>query len=547
MDKKYKIFVTLAAFLAALFIGMKAEPCSGKIEEGKIEELTKKVFPSVVRVETINRIKRVATGVVIDKDGCIVTTALISPRQEKISIVTSEGKKIEAKFLGMDSETHLALIQAKDEGLVPITMGKSKDVFPGSWIGVVGISPENTPAVFQGIISSISKDLFRLNVWVVPGASGSPVVDSEGRMVGLIRGIFSDDKPVVFEFKEKEVVGTGLVLSKAEAPSSGLALAVPVDIVKEVTSEIKERGKVERGWLGVSIAENEDGEVEIVRVDKESPAELANLKRGDIILEIEGKKVTGNQMLGDEVRKRKPGETVSLKVDRDGKVSDVKVKLGELLEEEMKLEMERKFPSIFRAFPEPGVPPREFFGTGPMPFSIMQRKYIGIYLQDITRELSEYFGVEQGTGVLIVRITKGSSAEKAGMKVGDVIVEADGKRIENRSRFAALIQDKKKGDKVKVAFLRDKKKMNVEVEVEEEETGGLNYFYSDRDWQEAFDVLDRYKDTLTEEYEKSEQLAYGEYERMMERAKRQNEEATQNRLTARARAFPAKARKMMRI
>lgn len=545
MNKKYKIVVTLTVFLAALFLGVKAEPYPGKIEEGKIEELTKKVFPSVVKVEAKNRIKRIATGVVIDKDGYIVTTALISPREEKISVVTSEGKRIEAKFLGMDSETHLALIQAKGGGLIPITIGKSKDLSPGSWIGVVSISPEITPAVFQGIVSSISKDRLRLNVWVVPGASGSPVVDSEGRMVGLIRGIYSDDKPVVFEFKEREVVGTGLVLSKAEAPSSGLALAIPVDLVKEVASEIKERGKVERGWLGVSIVENEAGKVEVARVDKEGPAELANLKRGDIILEIEGKEVTSNGMLGDEIRKRKPGETVSLKVDRDGKISDVKVKLGEYPEEEMKREMERKFPSLFRVTPEPGVP-REFFDRGPFPFSVMHRKYIGIYLQDINRELSEYFGVEEGTGVLIVKISKGSSAEKAGMKVGDVIVEADGKRVENGSRLTALIQNKKKGDKIKVGFLRDKKKMNVEVEVEEEETGGVNWsYYSERDWQDTFNVLDKYRDVFTEEYKKSEQPYYQDYEKMMEKARRQIEQATQNKLTARN--FLVKSRKMMRI
>jgi len=101
-------------------------------------------------------------------------------------------------------------------------------------VGVVSISPEGTPAVTQGIISSISNDWLRLNVWVTPGMSGSPVVDNNGRMVGLLRGVYSDEQPVVFEFREREVVGSGYVYSRAQAPSSGMALAVPIEIVSKV-------------------------------------------------------------------------------------------------------------------------------------------------------------------------------------------------------------------------------------------------------------------------------------------------------------------------
>jgi len=525
MNTKFKVMITLMAFLALLFLNLRAEPAGVSIDEKKIEDITKKVYPTVVKVEARNRTKKVATGVVIDKDGYIVTTALISPRDEEITVITSEGKRIEAKFLGMDLETNLALIQAKEKDLTPITMGKASDLSPGSWIGVVSFSPENTPAITQGIVSSISEERLRLNVWVIPGSSGSPVVDKEGQMVGLLRGIYSENKPVVFEFREQKVAGTGYVFSKAEAPSSGMAVAIPVEIVKAVTSEIKEKGKVRRGWLGVLIADNEEGRVEITDVSEESPAELAKLKEGDIVLQIEGKDVTNSQMLASEIRKKKPGQDVTLKIEREGKALDVKVKLGEYTEEEAKRELELRFPRLFPPMlPEPPTVAPSVRPKAPKPpkdlWTWEKRKYIGIYLEEISRELSEHFGLKEGRGLLVSSFSEDSPAEKAGLKVGDVIFKVDGKRVETVNELSGLIQDKKKGEKIKIEFLRDKKTMSVDVEVEEEERGD---FFSSRSWEGYLDTWQDYADSFREQM-KNWQKQYGqEYK---EKMKRLNEEVS---------------------
>jgi serine protease Do len=482
MSKRMKSVGLVMAAAVSVVMNLGAE-AAGPAAERDIAALAKKVYPSVVRVEARNGTRRVATGVVIDRDGLILTTALISPRDEKITVITGEGKRIDAEFLGFDSETHLALLRAKDKGLPPLTMGEAGEVSPGAWISIVSVSPEITPAVTQGIISSVSEERLRLNIWVTPGSSGGPVVDENGRMVGLLRGIYTEDRPVLFEFRDREQVGSGYAFSQAEAPSSGMAVAIPMDVVKKIAFEIRDTGKVQRGWIGLSIGQNENDRIEVVGVDAESPAELAKLKEGDLILALDGKEIESASMLASEVRKRKPGDDVTVKIERDGKPLDVKVKLGEYPEFEAQREMELKFPGLF----PPGAP-RPFAarprGAAPMPpkalieprgreFSWERRKYIGVYLDEPNPELSAYFGVKDGTGLLVNRLTPKGPAERAGLKVGDVIVKAEGRRVETINELSEAVQDKKKGDKIKLEVLREKKPLSIDVEVEEEESGGV--------------------------------------------------------------------------
>ena len=474
--KRMMNIAALAGCLALTFA--PAYPAAPGTQDKKIEEITRLVSPSVVKVEARNGVFKVATGVVLDKDGIIVTTALISPRDEKITVVTTEGKRIPAEFIGMDTQTQLALIQAKDKSLVPIALGRSADLEPGSWIGVVGLSPEDTPAVTQGIVSSVSPERIRLNVWVVPGASGSPVVDGQGKMVGLLRGAYMDDQPIVFQFQERQVVGSGTVISRGETPSAGMAVAVPVDVVGSVAGDIKKSGKVLRGWLGVTTSDD-TGRVEIVGVESKSPAELSKLKEGDILIKIDGKEIVSSPALSSAVRARKPGTDVMFQVERDGKSMDVKVKLGEYSEDEARRELETLFPRLFpMTRPEPGTPKsRSYAPSTPSPnlfrYSLEKRRYIGVTLQDLTAEQAESFGVKDGTGLWVAELDPEGPAKKSGIKVGDVIVRAEGKKVETAAEISELIQDKNKGDKIRIDLVRDKKPLTLEVEIAEDETSGF--------------------------------------------------------------------------
>ncbi len=484
---------------------------SPPIDDKKIEDITKAVAPSVVRVEVRDGFRKVATGVVLDKDGSIVTTALISPRDEAIEVITADGKRLKAEFKGIDTQTQLALIQVKEKGLVPIAVGKSGDLKPGSWIGVVGLSPESTPSVTQGIVSSVAEDRMRLNVWVVPGSSGSPVVNGNGQMVGLVRGAYAEDQPVFFEFREQLVVGSGTVFSRAEAPSSGMALAIPMDVVASIAADLKKSGKVERGWLGLTVVENE-GKIVIDTIDDKSPAELARLKVGDVILKIDGRDIPGGAALSSEVRNRKPGQDITMRIDRDGKPLDIKVKLGEFTEVQAQHELELNFPQFFnrggqappdmpfnappnQQQPRPLTPPRS--KTAPPNFAWESRKFIGVTLQVLTKELAEYFGLKDGLGLLVAKVDADSPARKSGIKVGDVILKANGRKIEVSSDLSDMIQGLKKGDKIKLDILRDKKPMSVEVEVAEQASDpGALYGASGSDLSVLDEQMKRFGDNF---------------------------------------------------
>ncbi|NLH78127.1 MAG: PDZ domain-containing protein [Acidobacteria bacterium] len=494
MNRMFKPALVVMATLAVLApsFGSGTTGTEGIGGEPDIAGVAKKVYPSVVRVEALNGTRRVATGVVVDKGGLIVTTALMSPREEKITVTTSEGKKIEAEFLGFDTETQLALLKAKDAGLPALAAGRPADLAPGSWICVVGVSPEETAAVTQGIVSSVAADKIRLNVWVTPGSSGGPVVDAGGRLVGLLRGIYMDERPVVFQFRDRAQAGSGVVLSnRAEAPSSGMALAVPVDIVMDVVGQIKDKGKVERGWMGVGIGENREGRTVIGTVEPDSPAALAKLRPGDVVLKLDDRDIPGPDVLAAEIRKKKPGQDVTLKIERDGQPTDVKVKLGELAEDDAFKEMDARFPGLFGQAP-PGLSAKPKAGTPGAPrgaeparpgaprsfeWTSETRKFIGVYCNELNRELAEHFGVKEGTGLLVSRLTEDGPAAKAKVKVGDVIVKVDGKRVATIDELLDIVQAKDSGAKLRLDIVRDGKATTVDVEVQEDKSG--DFFESD--------------------------------------------------------------------
>ncbi|HNT00554.1 MAG TPA: PDZ domain-containing protein [Candidatus Saccharicenans sp.] len=427
-----------------------------------VREIVRKASPSVVRVEVRDGLRRVATGVVIDKDGYIATTALISPRDEEVKVIDYEGNQAEADFLGFDPESRIAFLQVKNKKLPAISKGSSAELAPGSWVCALGISPESQIQVTQGIVSSVTVDRLRLNITITPGMSGGPVLNEKGQLVGLLRGVYAGDR-LYFPGPRQTPPG-GYPFEQMETPPMGMAMAIPVEMLNDVFKEIRTKGKVERGWLGVSIGEDADHRVIITEVEDESPASLAKLQPGDRILKINGKEIRNADQFISEIRSHHPGQQITLTIDRQGKVLDVEARLGNLPEEEAFRELELRFPDIFLRFPRdmslmvrPEGPDFEF--------GVQNYGFLGVFLEQLTPELSKYFGVPEGQGLLVARLVAGGPAEKAGLKVGDVIVGADGKRVETLPALSRILQKKKKGEKLVLEIIRDRKKMELEVAI----------------------------------------------------------------------------------
>jgi len=245
-------------------------------------------------------------------------------------------------------------------------------------------------------------------------------------------------------------------------------LASMVTATPVVAKEDKER--LERGWLGVYIQDITKDMKEaldlkskrgvLVRdVVKDSPADEAGIEQEDVIIRFEGKKVRNSSNLTSLIRDSSPGEKVKLKILRNGKERTLTVTLGERPKDEFFYEYE--FEPFFSEAKR--IKPYTYS------FCLFSGSRIGVRVQDLTEQLGEYFGVEDGEGALITEVEEDMPAYKAGLKAGDVIVEVDGEEIDDTEDLMDIISDKEEGDKVKIKVIRNRKPESFVVEVEEGE------------------------------------------------------------------------------
>ncbi len=248
-----------------------------------------------------------------------------------------------------------------------------------------------------------------------------------------------------------------------------LTLAVCLVMVAPAVAE-KDKGDQEKGWLGVYIQDvtsdiKEAMDLESKRgvlvrdVVEDSPAEEAGIEQEDVIIKFSGKKVGDSSNLTKLIRSSSPGEKVELIILRDGKEKTIKVKLGKRPKSGFSYQYEF----------EPFLGDAKVGKSHTYSFSFFSGSRIGVKVQDMTKQLGQYFGVEDGEGALITEVEEDMPAHKAGLEAGDVIVEADGDEINDTEELRDLISDKEEGDKVEIKVIRDRKSMSFKVEVEEGE------------------------------------------------------------------------------
>jgi serine protease Do len=363
-------------------------------------------------------VKRIAlgSGFIIDADGHIVTNNHVVGDASKVEVTLQDGDKYTAKIIGRDLRTDLAVLKIDAGKPLPyVSFGDSDAAQIGDWVVAVGNPFGLGGSVTTGIISARGRDIhtgqfddfLQIDAPINRGNSGGPTFNLSGQGGGINTAIYSPN-----------------------GGSVGIGFAVPSNVAKSVVAALEEHGKVERGWLGVQIQEvtpaiaaslglKSDHGALVAVVTPDSPGAAAGLKQGDVILGFDGKDITKLRDLPHFVAASAPGSQASLSVWRDGKESQVDLKLGEMPAN----------PQVASA-DEPTQPSESPAGA------------MGLHLGSLTNDVrSELHLGRDVHGVVITRVDNGSVADNIGLSRGDVIMAIDQQPMTSPKEAADRLRD----------------------------------------------------------------------------------------------------------
>lgn len=352
--------ITILATIALVSWPAASAAAQGMLSslEKEITALVEAVKPSLVTVETGDKGREnfswVGTGVVWSADGKVVTTASLISDDDQVTVALADGSKLPAKVLGIDDQYNLALLKVDRAGLPAIRLGNSDQAKSGSWVAVIGNSYGLASSVNLGLMNGIrEKDsLMQLSAGVAPGNSGGPVLNSNGEMIGMVYGRMSEPMNLgpLSVFGEDRKKSIAVFSSPLEMPLSETSLAIPANKIHAVCLDLEKYGTRKKGFLGVIISDLSDKEkkdlklsigLRIEDVVDDSPAEKAGVRDDDLILEFNGKKVTGTKEFRAMVAELKPGTKVNIKIKREGKDKKLTAELAPAPGRSLKLRTKR--------------------------------------------------------------------------------------------------------------------------------------------------------------------------------------------------------------
>jgi len=365
------------------------------------------------------------SGVIIDKEGYILTNEHVIHGADKIKVTLPDGREFEGRVTGSDAYSDLAVIKIDSKEELPFArLGNSDEVKIGHWAIAIGNpfafavkNPE--PTVTVGVISALHRnlprtdkrmreysDLIQTDAAINPGNSGGPLVNIDGEVIGINVAIFT-----------------------LSGGSEGIGFAIPINTAKKIMADLIQGKKVLYGWIGVIIQDldqnlamyfglaDKNG-VLISRILEDSPAERAGLQPGDVIISFDDENVRNTQDLIRMVFKKKVGEKAILKIIRSGKVYSARVEIGARPEEGERL-VEAKRPSF--------------------PQKMSYKGWRGMEVSDITKDIAIRFNLSIDSGVIVVNVEPSSPAEEAGIRVGDVIYEIDRTSVKNLEDYIKIV------------------------------------------------------------------------------------------------------------
>ena len=364
------------------------------------------------------------SGLIISADGYVVTNAHVIKDADEIVVRLNDRRQIVAEVIGSDPRSDVALLKLEAEDLPIVKIGDSDGLRVGEWVLAIGSPFGFDYTVTAGIVSALGRNLPRENyvpfiqtdVAINPGNSGGPLFNLEGEVIGVNSQIYSR---------------TGGFM--------GLSFAIPINVVMNVADQLKTKGKVSRGWLGVLIQDVTRELAEafgmsrpqgalVSKVLDDSPAAAAGFKSGDVIIRYNGRDVADSASLPPLVGQTPVGKQAEVIVIRDGEETTLEVTIGELPGDD--------------ALAQAVAPEAE---------SVSEQR-LGIKVSEVPDALRE--ALELGEGGVLVEELESGAASRAGVRQGDVIVMLNQQAVTGPQQFAELVEALPEGKSVAVRIQR---------------------------------------------------------------------------------------------
>ena len=376
------------------------------------------------------------SGFLIDKEGHILTNHHVVDQPGEIRVTLQDDRDFTAKLIGSDSKTDIALIKInQDEGekteLPHLAFGDSDALQVGELVVAIGNPFGLSHTVTAGIVSAKQRNIgsgpydefIQTDASINPGNSGGPLLNSRGEVIGINTAIISGNA----------------------GGNVGIGFAIPSNLVANIMQDLKEHGKVTRGWLGVAIQEITPDLAEsfklkaregalVADVTPDSPASRAGIERGDVIVGFDGKQIHAMVELPRIVAKTRPGKIVDVNVIRQGAPKSLSLTVDTLKD--------------MRVRPAS-------FGNDPM----------GSQVQEITPELARQMRLPDTQGVLVSQVEPGQAASRAGIRRGDVVIEIDRQPVRNKEDYDRIASQLQNKDSVLMLIKRNGSSMYIPVQL----------------------------------------------------------------------------------
>lgn len=376
----------------------------------EMEELFKHFFQGPGRGMIPKETNSLGSGFVISKDGYILTNHHVVNNASEIVVKLKDRRELVAKLIGSDESTDVALLKVDAKDLPVVEIGSPEQLQVGEWVLAIGTPFGFEQSVTAGIVSAKGRSLpdgnyvpfIQTDVAINPGNSGGPLFNMQGKVVGINSQIYSRSGGYM-----------------------GLSFAIPIDVAMNVTEQIKSKGKVSRGWLGVQIQDVTRQLAESFGMDRphgalvskviaDGPADKAGIQIGDIIVEFNGQIIETSGELPPRVGITPVDEKSKVKIIRQGERQEIAVKIGLL-------------PA------QPGLASN----TGPAAAPETNVNRLGIMVADLSDDQRQQVQVEKN-GVLVQKVNKGIAMD-AGIQPGDVILRIQNTSVRNAAEFNALV------------------------------------------------------------------------------------------------------------